>query len=150
MVTWPWTEIYDEWSNKNDRQHTSDIVMGCITIKNTRLFGPSAQGQRNVGKSTTRTKGFSQIIKQMVRLQQHHSCYYHQFLFKTTFFSGIISCSARLPKSTCGINGPAMLTSTASSLWHIQWMIINLFLERCNPWPHVANCHISISQLLSV
>jgi len=23
-------------------------------------------------------------------------------------------------------------------------------LERCNPWPHVANCHVSISQLLSL
>jgi len=23
-------------------------------------------------------------------------------------------------------------------------------LQRCNPWPHVANCHISISQLLSL
>jgi len=23
-------------------------------------------------------------------------------------------------------------------------------LERCNPWPHVANRHISISQLLSL
>ena len=22
-------------------------------------------------------------------------------------------------------------------------------LERCNPWPHVANCHMSISHLLS-
>jgi len=25
----------------------------------------------------------------------------------------------------------------------------SLLLERCHPWPHVANCHISISQLLS-
>jgi len=23
-----------------------------------------------------------------------------------------------------------------------------LTLQQCNPWPHVANCHISISQLL--
>jgi len=23
-------------------------------------------------------------------------------------------------------------------------------LEQCNPWPHVSNCHISISQLFSL
>jgi len=27
---------------------------------------------------------------------------------------------------------------------------ISLILELCNPWPHVAICHISISQLLSL
>ena len=28
--------------------------------------------------------------------------------------------------------------------------LVNRILERCNPWPHVGNRHISISQLLSL
>ena len=27
--------------------------------------------------------------------------------------------------------------------------VIIVILERCNPWPHVVSCHVSISQLLS-
>jgi len=44
----------------------------------------------------------------------------------------------------------------AKTFWHhnlihnqnFSWP--SLKLERCNPWPHVANRHISISQLLSL
>ena len=60
------------------------------------------------------------------------------------------------PNTTKANNtGTTMLTSTASSLWHIQWMIINLFLERCNPWPRRQSPYenswlMEISQLLSL
>ena len=33
---------------------------------------------------------------------------------------------------------------------HPVFNINNIVLEHCNPWPHVANRHISISQLLSL
>jgi len=55
--------------------------MSRVTVKDTRLFCPAAQRQRNVGKSATTTQGFSEVIKQMVRLQRQHSAYYYcQFL----------------------------------------------------------------------
>jgi len=37
----------------------------------------------------------------------------------------------------------------SASMLH-QTDYISYILERCNPWPHVANRHISVSQLLSL
>jgi len=44
--------------------------------------------------------------------------------------------------------------STAPQYVHtvvlVKWWQVFHSVERCNPWPHVANRHISISQLLSL
>jgi len=55
----------------------------------------------------------------------------------------VVFCCRRSRQNSNGVpNGGAKL----------KWGRLKLAtfdkLERCNPWPHVANCHISISQLL--
>jgi len=72
--------------------------------------------------------------------------------------------SVHLPVShlKTGIQGPSNITSHICSTirWDrpcaaamrpnvkLPWPLVSIVLEQCNPWPHVANRHISISQLL--
>ena len=69
-------------------------------------------------------------------------------------FSGVLSCRA-----------PRLIFQTISQksdvhdgvhqvLRYVQFSLFieqkSVSLERCNPWPHVANGHITLSQLLSL
>ena len=53
----------------------------------------------------------------------------------------------------CGATGGVTVAQSISRYDFVQgdetWLWLLCLLEQCNPWPHVANHHMSISQLLS-